>query len=44
MKTRWTEQEWLATRIRRRRVVDSISPAECGRQDSRRDAEYREAF
>lgn len=25
MKTRWTEQEWLATRIRRRCVVDSIT-------------------
>ena len=44
MKTRWTDQEWLATRINRRRIADSISPAECGRKDSRADADYRAAF
>ncbi|GAT34280.1 hypothetical protein TSACC_22705 [Terrimicrobium sacchariphilum] len=44
MKTKWTEAEWLATRARRRRVTNLISPDECGRKTSRNDAELREAF
>jgi len=44
MKTKWTEAEWLATRARRRRVTNLVSPEPCGRKTSRNDAELREAF
>jgi hypothetical protein len=44
MKTRWTLQEWQAERLRRRRIGDLISPGECGRTESRNDAELRDAF
>jgi len=44
MKTKWTLDEWLEGRARRRRIADRISPAECGRESSRDDAELRKAF
>jgi hypothetical protein len=44
MKTAWTLAEWQAGRARRRRIADLISPAECGRSDSRDDSSLRKAF
>jgi hypothetical protein len=44
MKRTWTIEEWQRTRIRRRRVCELISTAECGKQFSRDDAQLRSAY
>jgi hypothetical protein len=44
MKRTWTLEEWQRTRIRRRRICELISTAECGKLTSPDDAKLRAAY
>ena len=44
LKTRWTWEEWLASRAATRAVSDKINPASCRRSESSSDKRLRAAF